>query len=249
MWSSSVGFLVIAAAMSIFVVGLRAARTRTMAMLGMVPAGCAMGAFTWLAVYTEVDVVVRIAQCLAALAVGFAHAVAFSLVALPARRVWMRLVFVPVGLWTGTFAALWLAWPFESVSLRILLGLLGGITITAWVMLPFYSKNRGFVERGKKKLPSVRFPCPRCGTRVDWAQGVGSCTDCGLFMHLHWPADERQTQHPDPSPAASPARPARAVKFACPSCGETSEWPRGDNTCPSCGMKISIHWNVHTKAP
>jgi predicted RNA-binding Zn-ribbon protein involved in translation (DUF1610 family) len=249
MWRSSLGFLVIAAAMWIFVVGLRAARTRTLAMLGMVPAGCAMGAFTWLAVYSEVDVVVRIAQCLAALSAGFAHAVAFSLVALPRRRVWMRLVFVPIGLWTGTFAALWLVWPFESVSLRILLGLLGGFTLTAWIMLPFYSKNRGFVERGEKKLPSVRFPCPRCGTRVDWAQGVGSCTDCGLFMHLHWPADERQHEHPDRPQATSPAPPARAVRFACPSCGETSEWPRGDNTCPSCGMKLSIHWNVHTKAP
>ena len=73
----------------------------------------------------------RIAQCLAALSAGFAHAVAFSLVALPARRVWMRLVFVPIGLWTGTFAALWLVWPFENVSLRIFLGVLGGFTFAA----------------------------------------------------------------------------------------------------------------------
>src|SRR5207247_10945092 len=122
------------------------------------------------------------------------HAVAFSLVPLPPRRVWLRMLIVPLGLWTGTFAAFWFVLPQASRGLEALLLVLGSTTLTSWVLLPFWVRNRGWVQHGSRRFPSVRFPCPRCGTRVDWGQGVASCTDCGLFIHLLWPADELQAR-------------------------------------------------------
>jgi hypothetical protein len=191
---------------------------------------------------------VRTAQSLAALSVGMAQAVAFSLVALPARHVWLRMVFVPAGLWTGTVAALWFLIPESSLFLRIALIVLGAITVTAWILLPLLGKNRGFVERNNRRYPSVRFACPRCGTRVDWMQGVAACTDCGLFMHLHWPADEAQAKNAEDA-VRVPRAAVRPVEFACPACEQVAPWPRGDNTCASCGLKLSIFWNVHAKKP
>ena len=55
--------------------------------------------------------------------------------------------------------------------------LLASGTLTACCLLPFWARERGFVLQGVRRSPTVRFPCPRCGTRVDWARGVASCTD------------------------------------------------------------------------
>lgn len=241
------GILLIAALLWIFVLGSKAARTRKLAMMGMVPAGCSLGAFAWSAFHPGVELVVHIAQAFIALAAGFAHAIAFSLIALPPRKVWLRLVFVQIGLWACTFAALWFALPQRELSLEIALALLGSLTISTWLSMPFYTRDRGWMQRGNKRMPSVRFACPRCGTRVDWGTGVGACTDCGLFMHLQWPADELQKKRAETATAAEP-RPARTVRFACPACERASDWPRGDNTCCACGLKLSIHWNVHVRA-
>lgn len=239
------GMVLIAVALWVFALGLKAARTRKLAILGMLPASCSLGAFLWIAVGENVDSVVRVAQGLTALSIGMAQAVVFSLIALPAGRVWLRLVFVPVGLWTGTFAALWFVLPERGFVLKLGLVVLGALTLTAWVLLPFFGKDRGFVERGKRRYPSVRFACPRCGTRVDWTQGVAACTDCGLFMHLHWPADEAQARRAEEALRPLPAY--RSVRFACPACEHVEDWPRGDNTCSACGLKLSIYWNVHTR--
>jgi hypothetical protein len=80
----------------VFVVGLKAARTRKLSMFGLVPAGCAVGAFAWSVFVPGFDYVPRVAAGMAAIAAGIAHGVWFSLVALPARTVWLRLLIVPV---------------------------------------------------------------------------------------------------------------------------------------------------------
>jgi hypothetical protein len=246
-----VGLLVLGVVLAIFVHGVRARRTRQLAMLGMVPAGAAAGAFAWTALNPDVEIVLRIAQALTALSIGLAHAVLVSRVPLPAERVWLRMIYVPVGLWAGTLAALWLWTPGRSVGLEIALGVLAALTLTSWILLAIQSRERGFVVRGQDVTPSVRFACPRCGTRVDWPRGVAACTDCGLFVHLHWPADELQARHAaDPAKAkALEAAPERSLRFACPACRQLDTWKVGDDKCTWCGLKLSMHWNVHVKQP
>lgn len=225
----------------VFVIGLKAARTRKLSMFGLVPAGCAMGAFAWSAFVPQSEFVPRAAAGLAAMAAGIAHGVWFSLVPLPAHRVWLRLLLVPIGMWCGTFASMWFLLPQEQITVKVLVAVLGSATLTAWVMLPFLSREKGYVESGARKVPSVRFPCPRCGTRVDWGQGIAACTDCGLFLHIWWPADENAKPANAVDAQASP----KSVRFACPSCGVMSEWQCGDDECEHCGLKLSLHWNVH----
>jgi hypothetical protein len=227
----------------VFVIGLKAARTRKLSMFGLVPAGCALGAFAWSAFVPAAEYVPRAAAGMAAIAAGLAHGVWFSLVALPRQKVWLRLVLVPIGMWCGTFLSLWFLLPDHQPVLRILIAVLGSATVTAWIVLPFLSREKGYVEAGTRKVPSVRFPCPRCGTRVDWGQGIAACTDCGLFLHIYWPADEQAT----PASAADATATPRSVRFACPSCGVASEWRCGDGTCEHCGLKLSLHWNVHPR--
>ncbi len=228
----------------VLVMGLRAARTRVLALWGLIPTGCTLGASTWALVSGPSDLAVRITLAMVSMAAGIAHGVVFSIVALPRTRTWLRMVCVPLGMWTGTFAAMWFTIPYESDLIRWLLLPLGSGTITVWILLPFWSRNRGFVRTGKRLLPSVRFSCPRCGTRVDWNQGVAACTDCGLFLHIQWPADELHAEEGHPAVAT----PARSVRFDCPECGEKREWPCGDSECGSCGLKVSMHWNVHRGA-
>lgn len=240
MLPSILGTVLIAVFVSVFVVGLRAARTRKLSMIGLVPAGCSLGAFVWSWFTPEVEMATRFAAGSAAVAAGLAHGVWFSLVALPAKRVWLRMIAVPLGMWFGTFASLWFLFPYENASLKLFVGVLGSLTLTAWMMLPFVGRNRGFVESGSRLVPSVRFACPRCGTRVDWGQGIAACTDCGLFLHIFWPADELQK-----GTETDAVRPDCSVHFACPSCGAASDWNCGDSACARCGLKLTLHWNVH----
>jgi hypothetical protein len=97
----SLGIPAIAGMLWIFVSGLAAPRTKKLAIFGMIPAGCAFGALLWSAINPEVELVARFAASLAAIAGGAAHAVWVSTLALPRQRVWMRLLFVPMGLWAG----------------------------------------------------------------------------------------------------------------------------------------------------
>ena len=244
MTSVLIGIAVLLIALAIFVRGLRARRTRHLSMLGMVPAGCAAGAFAWVLLHPDERDLPRIAEALTALSVGLAHAVAVSRVPLPAERVWLRMVYVPVGLWAGTLAALWLVSAERSTVLEVMLGVLAAMTLTAWVLLPIQSRERGFVVRGQDVTPSVRFACPRCGTRVDWPRGVAACTDCGLFVHLHWPADELQKRHAEEGKAAIDAG-ARSLRFGCPACRAVGTWHVGDNACANCKLKLTLHWNEH----
>jgi hypothetical protein len=242
----SIALALVALVVAILLWGLRARRTRRLALLGLVPAGAALGAFLWSWLHPEAELVLRIAMGLAAVALGLAHAVAASLVALPPRRVWMRMTFVPVGLWAGTLAGLWLVMPVPGAVLEVCFGALAAIAVGGWIALAIGGRERGYVVRDGKRNASVRFPCPRCGTRVDWSCGVGACTDCGLFVHLLWPADELQAQH---ARADAPARPVhdRHVRFACPQCSRVASWPSGDGACAGCGLKLSLHWNAHVK--
>lgn len=235
------GILISALVAGVLVVGLRAPRTRKLAMIGLLPAGCAFGAFGWAAFAPDAVLGLRMGAGLAAIAAGVAHAVCFSILPLPVKRVWMRMILIPIGAWCGTFASLWFFWHQAGDSVRAPLFVLGAATIVSWLMVPFLSRNRGYVESGTRKIPSVRFPCPRCGTRVDWGQGIAACTDCGLFLHIYWPADEIQKREPFVAGTSEPA----SVRFACPKCRVKSDWPRGDQACAHCALKISLHWNTH----
>jgi len=237
--------LIAAVAMRIFLHGLNATRTRKLAILGFVPASCSFGAFAWTAFDPRPELLVRIAPALGAISAGLAHAVTFSLVVLPPRKVWLRMILVPLGIWTGTFAALWIIVPEHNLAMKTILLVLSAATATSWILVPFYSKNRGFVQHGTRRFPSVRFPCPRCGTRVDWGQGLACCTDCGLFIHLLWPADELQKK--GEGSEVTIRRRSRAVAFPCPACQEPVEWIQGDNTCPHCRLKLSMHWSLQSK--
>ncbi|MBL8857019.1 MAG: hypothetical protein JNL28_00735 [Planctomycetes bacterium] len=236
------GILISALVASVLVVGLRAPRTRKLAMIGLLPAGCGFGAFAWSAFAPDAAPGLRMGAGLAAIAAGIAHAVCFSILPLPAKRVWMRLILIPIGAWCGTFASLWFLWHQAGDSVRAPLVVLGAATILSWLTVPFFARNRGYVESGTRKIPSVRFPCPRCGTRVDWGQGIAACTDCGLFLHIYWPADEIQKRDVFVTGDHEPA----SVRFACPQCRVKSDWPRGDRSCTHCGLKVSLHWNTHT---
>lgn len=235
------GILITALVACVLNVGLRAPRTRKLAMIGLLPAGCAFGAFVWSVFGADSGLGLRLGSGLASIAAGLAHAVWFSITALPSRRVWLRMILIPLGAWCGTFASLWFLWHQAGDSVRWPLFVLGAATIASWVMLPFLSRNRGYAESGSRKVPSVRFPCPRCGTRVDWGQGIAACTDCGLFLHIYWPADEIQKRDAFVGGDNEPA----SVRFACPGCRVKSDWPRGDQACAHCGLKVSLHWNVH----
>lgn len=235
------GCVMIALIVGVLVVGLRAPRTRKLAMVGLVPAGSAFGAFAWSTLAGHPESALRIAAGLTAIAGGLAHGVWFSITALPAKRVWMRMPLIPLGMWCGTFASLWFFWHEATDSVRAPLVVVGSATLLSWLALPFLSRNRGFVESGARRIPSVRFPCPRCGTRVDWGQGIASCTDCGLFLHIYWPADRLHESADRPRAETDP----RSVRFPCPQCGTVANWPRGDDVCAHCGLKLSLHWNVH----
>jgi endogenous inhibitor of DNA gyrase (YacG/DUF329 family) len=245
MYGPLIGMLITAVALRILIHGLEPARTRKLALLGLVPAGCSFGAFAWTAFDPRPEVLARVAPALGAVSAGLAHAVTFSLVALPPRKVWLRMILVPSGLWAGTFAALWIVVPQHSLALKVTLFLLATATVTSWVLVPFYGKNRGFVQHGSRRFPSVRFPCPRCGTRVDWGQGLACCTDCGLFIHLLWPADELQKKGEGSD--VSIRRRSRVVAFPCPACQVPVEWIQGDNACPNCKLKLSMHWSLLKK--
>lgn len=240
MWPALLGVPILALCLWACVIGLRAARTRKLALIGLVPAGCSLGAFVWSTMAPDVDLALRVASGAAAIAAGLAHGIWFSLVALPARRVWLRIVFVPLGMWCGTFASLWLVVPYENASLRLWVAALGAATLCAWLALPFLARDEGFVLSGSRRIPSVRFPCPRCGTRVDWGQGIAACTDCGLFLHIDWPAaGEAEPER------AETGRPRRSVRFACPRCRAVAQWERGRSACRACGLDLALHWNEH----
>jgi predicted RNA-binding Zn-ribbon protein involved in translation (DUF1610 family) len=232
------GIPAIAVMLWIFVTGLSAPRTRKLALFGMVPAGCAFGALLWSALNPEVALVARFAASLAAIAGGTAHAVWVSILALPRNKVWLRLLFVPMGLWAGATLSLWFVLPASGIVLEVCLLILLSATVTSWFLLPWYGRRPEYVALGSRKLPCVRFACPRCGTRVDWAHGIFACTDCGLFLHVEWPAPERESR-----PAAVLA--VKSVKFACPGCGKAREWKRGEDQCEHCGLKVELHWNEH----
>ena len=222
----------------VLVAGLRAPRARVFAALGLVPATGACVAFASAAFELHFEVLARYAYGLAALALGFAHAVVFSIAALPRERVGLRGWMLFAGLWAGAFAALVIFDPSPNPALIVVLGLRGVATIASWCALPFLSRERGFTRHGSADVPSVRFACPRCGTRVDWGKGVAACTDCGLFLHIAWPASE-------PAEAPTPAPVERSVRFSCPGCGTRARWNVGVSACARCGLALSLHWNVH----
>ncbi len=240
---SALGGIALAA---IFYVGLRAARTRILSLCGFASVGVALGATGWWAtsgVFSSglTELATRIAFSTLSIAAGIAHGVVFSITALPAARTWTRMLLVPLGMWTGTFIAMWFAIPLGGAVLGWLIVLLASGTLTTWCLLPFWSRERGFIVQGARRIPTVRFPCPRCGTRVDWARGVASCTDCGLFVHMDWPADDLYAAEGHPVVL----QPRRSAHFDCPECGRDNDWPCGDSACSQCGLKLSLHWNVH----
>lgn len=225
----------------VMVAGLRARRTRLLSALGLVPASGACVAFATVLLGLDRIEIARYAFSLAAWALGFAHAVVFSLTAMPRGAIVFRGVLVGTGLWAGCFAGLWLGTSERFATLEVLVVVLGLLTLATWIALPFLSKEPGVARHGSIEVPSVRFPCPRCGTHVDWGRGVAACTDCGLFLHISWPAVAPKAGA-KPDPAGVP----RSVRFSCPSCATRNTWHTGLGVCPRCGLRLSLHWNVHT---
>lgn len=225
----------------LLVFGLRARRTRLLAAFGLVPASGACVAFATALFEFESLAIARYAFSLAAWSLGFAHAVVFSLTALPRSVIPFRPFLVGAGLWGGAFAGVWLGSPARFVVLDVLVVLLGLATLAAWIALPLLSREPRATRHGSVEVPSVRFACPRCGTHVDWGRGVAACTDCGLFLHISWPAVAASA-----SAAPAPVDLSRGVRFACPECSKRQTWPTGIGACPACGLRLSLHWNVHT---
>lgn len=214
--------------------GLRARRTRQLAWLGFGSVGLAVAASVGALATGDADLA-RLAFALSLLSIGFALAVLVSLAPLPARSVWMRVPLVALSLWTATLAAFVqttsapsgvLVWATYALAVLVAAGL---------VALLLQGRERGIVERGELRVPSVRFDCPRCGTRADWGRGIAACTDCGLFLHLHWPAEGSNKGVTDA---------ARTLRFACPQCRSAHAWPVGTSSCPGCGLEVALHWNV-----
>lgn len=220
------------------VAGLRARRALWFAVLGLVPSAGACVAFTTAAFDPQSELLGRFAQGLAAVALGFAHAVVFTLAALPRERVWLRGPMVFSGLWGGALGGLWIFDRDPSWWLGAAAIVAGVATAIAWIALPRLTAERGFTRHGALEVPSVRFGCPRCGTRVDWGRGVAACTDCGLFLHIAWPVGEHEA-------AAKPVEGAPGVRFSCPECGAAEHWSTGLSECRRCGLRLSLYWNIH----
>ena len=213
--------------------GLRARRTRQLSWLGFGAVALALVG-TVAALATGDEDLARLPFALSLLSIGFALAVLVSLAPLPARHVRMRVPLVALSLWGATLAAFVQASTAPSRALvygTYALAALVGVGVVALLRL---GRERGFVERGDGETPSVRFDCPRCGTRADWGRGIAACTDCGLFLHLHWPADG--------PPKVTDA--ARTLRFACPGCRRAHAWPVGTSSCPGCALAVALHWNV-----
>ncbi|MGH8310579.1 MAG: hypothetical protein ACRETX_12410, partial [Steroidobacteraceae bacterium] len=124
MLQAATGVLFVLLLAWVFVIGMRAVRTKKLAMIGLVPAGCSLGAFAWSVFSPEFDLAMRVATGSAAIAAGVAHGVWFSLVALPPRKVWLRMVLVPIGMWFGTFASLWFVLPYQGTTLKVFVAVL-----------------------------------------------------------------------------------------------------------------------------
>jgi hypothetical protein len=119
-------------------------------------------------------------------------------------------------------------------------------TLTSWFLAPFYSKNKGFVQHGSRRFPSVRFPClalrdarrlgpgpsPAARTAASSSTSSGRPTRC-----------RRRGRGQD----VTIKRRSRNVAFPCPSCREPVEWIQGDNACPKCNLKLSMHWSLQAK--
>ena len=83
--------------------------------------------------------------------------------------------------------------------------------------------------------PCVRFDCPRCRVRVDFATPVSPCPTCGLFVRLGLGAEaEAETEHEHQTGCAH---------FACPECGARQDFPRGRGACVECGLATWLMWS------
>lgn len=222
--------------------GLSARRSATFAALGLVFTGLASGAFVYAWLHPVEELWLRVAAALGALAAGQAQLVWVSTLALPRNKVWLRVLAAPLSMMTGACLAFVLMQPAPPAWLVGVTAGLCSLSVVAWGALPWIGRNRGTVGIGSRAVPSVRCACPRCGTQVDWAQGLYACTDCGLFMHLDWSRQPKLRQ-----PLQSVPDPSRTMRFACPGCRHQRDWPRGDQQCPQCGLGISLHWNEHKR--
>jgi hypothetical protein len=224
--------------------GLGARRARNFAVLGLVFAGLSCGAWLSVLAMEPLDWVRRVAGSLTALTAGQTQLVWVSTLALPRNKVWLRVLAAPLSVWAGTSLAFVLMQPEPAAWLLGMTQALCALCVLAWVFLPWIGRDRGSVAIGSRAIPSLRSPCPRCGTRVDWAKGLYACTDCGLFVHLDWGQDpqvrDALKQQQDPG---------RTMRFACPGCDKVRDWARGEHHCSHCQTPVRLHWNEHKQGP
>ena len=236
--SSVAGLAVCLALLVVYARTRQAPRSRRFAWLGMVLAGCAVGCFASAPFLEARPVVERLGWGIVAAAAGIAHACAFNLVPLPPHRTKLRLVLVPLGLWAGGAGSFAILTQHQHAWIDLLALALALPVAAAWACVPFATRAPAQMALGGRAVSCLRFNCPRCGTVVDWPQGVWPCTDCGLFLKLDLPADPQ-------APAHRLDDAAGVVQLSCPQCGTARAASRGRSDCASCGASLSVHWNMH----
>jgi len=138
----------------------------------------------------------------------------------------------------------WLAW-FLDRSAMLLLPI-AALYTPSWsivaVLLTLASAARLHLARPRTQRtlhgapqPCVRFDCPRCSVRVDFATPISPCPTCGLFVRLGLGAEaEAEAEHEQQTGKAH---------FACPECGAQQDFPRGRGACAGCGMASWLMWS------
>lgn len=173
-------------------------------------------------------------------AAGAMLACLLARLAFPDAQVRVRRGLVWAALWGGIAlgAAAALAgarWPAPLAYGAVALGL------AAWALAAALTRDRGVRRLRGEDEPSVRFPCPRCGVRGDWARPVSPCNDCGLFVRVDWGEAGGRLEPDRPSGR-------RDVFFRCPRCRVRAAWRLGEDECPGCELEVRVTWNVQVRA-
>jgi len=232
--------IVIGVSAGAFVRGLKAPRIRSAAELGLLATLVAAGLAVAAVLQEERDGFMRVALAASALVAGFAHSVYYGYAPLPSTWKLTRAATSRAGLVAGLVVSAAFALP--TVSWLALLAAGCALTVVLiWMLTSSARQAPSSVLRGDEWLPSVRFPCPRCGVVADWGDAVTPCPECGLFVHLEWdPEGGELAQFAPEDPA-----PGSFARFTCLSCRNEVDWMRGTTVCAVCGKRLRMHWNVH----
>jgi hypothetical protein len=231
--------IAIGASAGVFFRGMKAPRTAGASKLGLLAAFVAAG-LAVVAVLQDERGLASVALAASALVAGLAHAAYFGYAPLPSTWKLTRAATARTGIVGGVIVSAALALP-GTTWLSMLAALCVFSIVLMWVLGASARRAPDKVLWGDEWLPSVRFPCPRCGVVADWGDAVTPCPECGLFVHLDW---DPQGGEPGLFAPEDPA-PGSYARFACLSCRNEVDWLRGTTVCAVCGKRLHLHWNVH----